>query len=99
MYPFSLSTLANTSTLSKKILIKCHLLKPYYSCIIKGLKIPRSGTFSHMLTVSGDTIYCTLCTAPCHLQVTATKQHKNIIITGQEINTHKINKYITSSDL
>ena len=65
----------------------------------QGFKIQRLGTFSHMATVTGTlfTAHCT--TAPCHLQVTATKQHKNIIIKGQEINTPKINKYTTSSDL
>ena len=52
-----------------------------------------------MVTVTGTPFVMHCATAPCHLQVIATKQHKNIIITGQEINTHKINKYITSSDL
>ena len=60
--------------------------------------IQRLGTFSHMVTVTGTLFTAYSATAPCHLQVTATKQHKNILITGQEINTHKINKYITSSD-
>ena len=53
-----------------------------------------------MVTVTLASFRLHSATPPCHLQVTATKQHKkNIIITGQEINTHKINKYITSSDL
>ena len=58
----------------------------------------RSGTFSHMVTVTAHYLLYTAPQPPCHLQVTATKQHKNIIITDQEIKTHKINKYITSSD-
>ena len=51
-----------------------------------------------MVTVTGTLFMKDSATAPCHLQVIATKQHKNIIMTGQEINTHKINKYIASSD-
>ena len=51
-----------------------------------------------MVTVTGTPFTMPSARAPFHLQVIATKQHKNIIMTGQEINTHKINIYITSSD-
>ena len=59
----------------------------------------RLGTFSHMVTVTSTpfVMYCTTASLPSAGD--SYKQHKNIIITGQEINTHKINKYITSSDL
>ena len=64
-----------------------------------GLKIQRLGTFSHMVTVTGTlfTAHCT--TAPLPSAGDNYKPHKNNIMTGQETNTDKINKYITSSDL
>ena len=83
-----------------EVLIKCHLVKPYYSCIIRDFKIHRIGTFSHMVTVTGTSFRLHSTTAPpaiCRWQLQ--NNIKNIIITGQEINTHKINKCITSSDL
>ena len=51
-----------------------------------------------MVTATGTPFTKPSATAPCHLQVIATKQHKNIIMTGQEIKTHKTKKYFTSSD-
>ena len=53
-----------------------HLVKSYNLCIIKGFKIHRLGTYSHMVTVTGTPFAMPYTTAPCHLQVIATKQHK-----------------------
>ena len=47
-----------------KVMIKCHLVKPYYSCIIGGFKIQILHTFSHMVTVTGTSFKVHCITVP-----------------------------------